>query len=99
MTAYINKNKKQYPVRENLDRKFYNTTAWVNCRTYFLVHNPRCQRCLGMDIIRLAQEVHHIKPLSSVDTLEEKFTIGLDVNNLQALCKDCHHEIHNHSKQ
>lgn len=93
--AYLNRNKKQYPVRENLDRKFYNTSAWVNCRINYLVNNPRCEKCKELNIIRLAQEVHHIKPLSTVDTLPEKFVIGLDVNNLQALCTDCHHAIHN----
>lgn len=95
MAATINRNKKQYPIRTSKDRDFYNTSAWINCRTYYLMYNPLCEICKSKGIHKLANEVHHITPLSSVETLEEKFKIGLDVNNLQALCSNCHHNIHN----
>lgn len=93
--AYINKPKKVQPIRESLDRKFYNTTAWVNCRTSYLVENPMCEKCKENNILTLATEIHHKQYLSTVHTLQEKFIIGLDYNNLKSLCKDCHHEIHN----
>ncbi len=91
--AYIIKHKKVNK-KENLNHKFYNTTAWRNCRFNYLSQNPLCEICKKNGKLTLAVEVHHITPLSTVLTLPEKFNIGLNVNNLQSLCVECHHEIH-----
>jgi len=73
----------------------YNCPKWVRLRRLFLLRHPLCQLCLKNEKIRASVEVHHIKPLSSVDNMVEKKKIGYDVNNLMALCIECHHNIHN----
>lgn len=97
--AYLNKYKKKDSKKDNLNHQFYNTVAWRNCRMNYLVTNPLCEICKQNNKITLAVEVHHIKPISTVRTLQEKYAIGLDINNLQALCNDCHHEIHNYNRK
>ena len=96
--AYLNKPKKIARNRTSLDRLFYNTSAWHNCRINYLKDNNLCEICKENNVIKLASDVHHIVYLSSVDSLNEKFAIGLDYNNLKALCKECHQNIHKNNK-
>ena len=55
------------------------------------MNNPICERCNKA----LAIDVHHKIEISSGINEEEYKHIGFDTNNLMALCKDCHKEIHN----
>jgi len=71
----------------------YNTTTWRELRLYYLSKNPLCEICKENDKITLSQEVHHKIQISTGKTKEEKQEIGFDINNLQALCTECHKKI------
>jgi 5-methylcytosine-specific restriction endonuclease McrA len=71
----------------------YNTRTWKELRLYFLAENPLCEICKKLEKITLAQEVHHKIPISTGKTKEEKQQLGFDINNLQALCTECHKNI------
>lgn len=43
-----------------------------------------CQECLRNHYVKAATEVHHIKPL------EDYPELGLELDNLESLCWDCH---------
>lgn len=78
--------------------KLYNSTRWVKLRNGYLMQNPLCERCLESDIVKPAEEVHHIKPISTGKDETEMAGLAYDPGNLMALCKDCHHKIHNEIK-
>ncbi len=55
---------------------------WMTIRKRLLDNQPLCAMCSKKDIIKPATEVDHIIPL---------FKSGTDdMDNLQALCSDCH---------
>lgn len=78
---------------KDFSRKFYSSQAWNNCRTAYMqtVHHL-CERCLAKGIIRPADIVHHKIELTPENIGNPLIT--LDHNNLQAVCRDCHAEIH-----
>ncbi len=81
--------------KDNLNHSaVYNTSIWKELRIEYLKEHPTCERCLKNDKITLAIDVHHIIPISAGKTKKDKQIIGFDWNNLMALCKDCHKEIH-----
>ena len=43
---------------------------------------------------RFATEVHHIKPIGIGKTMEEMEALAFDMNNLEAVCRDCHEKLH-----
>ena len=66
-------------------RGFYQSKAWRRIRLLALQRDHYlCQECLKQKRIKTATEVHHIKPL------EEYPELGLELDNLQSLCWDCH---------
>ena len=72
---------------------FYNSMAWQNTsRNYKQSVGGLCERCLKNGIIASAEIVHHIVPLTD-DNIAD-LNISLDWNNLQALCRKCHAEVH-----
>jgi 5-methylcytosine-specific restriction protein A len=87
--------KKKYSskVKNDNHKYIYNTTTWRELRLYFLSKNPLCEICKEQEKITLSQEVHHKIPISKGRTKEEKELIGFDINNLQALCTECHNKI------
>lgn len=96
----LNKNNKQKDKKNNqksflLNHVYvYNTKRWRDLRLWFLQNNPLCLRCKNEGKIVSAVEVHHIKRLSSVDTIPEKQALGFDINNLEGLCEKHHKEEH-----
>lgn len=58
---------------------------WRKLRTRFLNMHQLCEQCRMNGKYTAATEVHHIKPLSTGGTNDEK--------NLMALCKSCHSRI------
>jgi len=87
--------KKENSSKKNVENHIviYNTRTWRELRLYFLSKNPLCEICKQHDKITLAQEVHHKIPISAGKTKEQKQIIGFDIENLQALCIDCHKKI------
>lgn len=65
---------------------FYASTPWVNLRNSWIILNPLCCRCEARGILKAADVVDHIIPL----TLDNLARLGLDPNNLQSLCYRCH---------
>lgn len=74
--------------------KLYNTSKWQKLRNAYLMQHPLCEKCLEKGLTVVAEEIHHVKPISTgIDELEMK-DLAYNPNNLIALCKSCHHEIH-----
>lgn len=81
--------------RDNLNHiAVYNTRKWRQIRLNYLMENPLCKRCFKESKINSAVEVHHIIPISTVNTLLEKRTLGYDWNNLEGLCEEHHKQAH-----
>lgn len=77
----------------------YHTPQWTRLRDMYIHEHPLCERCLANGRSIAAEEVHHKKPFSTGATIDERWSLLLDVNNLMALCKDCHHTIHNNMRR
>lgn len=96
--ATINKPKKKKDYKKvgrNIEAsEIYNTSRWKKLRSaYFMLH-PLCEHCLLEEKITPTEEIHHLKPiLSGVDRLEME-ELAYNPNNLVALCKFHHHQIH-----
>ena len=82
---------------EDMGREFannlYNSTAWKNTRRdYIKSVGGLCERCMAQGIVKPAELVHHKTPLtpSNIDNMD----ISLSWDNLQALCRECHAEVH-----
>jgi len=60
--------------------------AWRDLRRAYLKQHPLCEKCH----VKLAEQVHHVVPRAKAPERT------LDPSNLQALCTDCHLEVHRH---
>lgn len=79
--------------KQTKETGFYNSQAWKETRRrYKQSVGGLCERCLERGIITPAEIVHHKIPLTAdnISNLE----ISLGWNNLQALCRNCHAEVH-----
>lgn len=82
----------QTPNRE-LRQKYYNTTEWRKLRESYMKQHPVCEECLNKGKITPATSVHHkTSPFKNGNCNKALF---LDYNNLEAVCHECHAEIHN----
>ena len=69
-------------------------------RDAWLQQHPFCERCLKrvengtITAPNAATEVHHIKPISTVQNAFEMATLAYDYGNIIAVCHDCHVCIH-----
>ena len=73
--------------------KFYQSQAWKQTRrNYKQSVGGLCERCLAKGIITPADIVHHKVPLTT-DNVSD-LSISLGWGNLQALCRQCHAEVH-----
>lgn len=78
-------------------RYVYNTPSWKKLRLHKLRSNPLCEECIKENKIVLAEQVHHIIPFMSIYNgynTNEIIDLGLDYNNLQSLCDECHNKKH-----
>ena len=72
---------------------FYQSMAWKETRrNYKQSVGGLCERCLAKGIITPAEIVHHKVPLTA-DNISD-LSISLSWDNLQALCRQCHAEVH-----
>lgn len=75
----------------------YNTARWRELRRLKLQRDPLCEICLKKDIVKPADDIHHIVSfMSTNDPVQRKF-LAFDFANLMSLCDECHQEVH--SKQ
>lgn len=70
--------------------RLINSTAWRQLRHDMLVLHPLCQMCEAEGRERFATEVHHVKPIESIDDATVQQYLAYDRNNLLCLCHDCH---------
>lgn len=76
-----------------IDRSFYCSSAWENCRAEYLKKvNHLCERCLAKGIYEPAYIVHHRVHLTQENFGDPELMFGFD--NLEALCLACHNEEH-----
>lgn len=78
---------------ENYDA-VYNTSIWRKLRLQYISEHPLCERCLKIDKITPATQVHHLIPIDEGNNVSEKKTLGYNWDNLEALCQDCHKKEH-----
>ena len=72
---------------------FYRSQAWKDTRrNYKQSVGNLCERCLKRGLISSADVVHHIVPLTA-DNIGD-INLSLNWDNLQALCRKCHAEVH-----
>lgn len=73
--------------------KFYESVHWKKTRESFRQYKRGlCEECLKQGIVRAGTEVHHIIPLTISNVHNPN--ISLSWKNLELLCTDCHHAIH-----
>ena len=75
--------------------KLMNSREWRQVRALKLQANPLCERCLseyGRAVP--ARCVHHIHPIEATNSETEARARTFDIDNLQALCFECHRAIH-----
>lgn len=60
--------------------------VWKKIRARYIKEHPLCEMCLKETKAILAEEVHHVLPLSRGGTHDER--------NLMSLCKSCHSTLH-----
>jgi 5-methylcytosine-specific restriction endonuclease McrA len=74
--------------------KLYKSKAWQHCRKgYIKSVGGLCERCLTKGRFVPAVIVHHKIPVTA-NNIDDP-TITLNWDNLQAVCRDCHAELHN----
>ena len=72
---------------------FYQSMAWKDTRKAYLKSvGGLCEKCLAKGIIKPAEAVHHVTPLTEENVFD--LNISLSWDNLQALCRTCHAEEH-----
>lgn len=74
-------------------KDFYNSAAWINCRTAYLSSRRYlCERCLADGQYTAADTVHHIIKLTPNNIHDPEITLSW--KNLMAVCRDCHAAMH-----
>lgn len=63
--------------------QWYANKKWRRVRASFIQRNPLCKECNNKGIVKGAEVVDHIKPISQGGS-------EYSLTNLQALCKVCH---------
>jgi 5-methylcytosine-specific restriction protein A len=84
--------KAEYTEEKLLRRKAYNNTAWRKLRDEHIRNFPLCDNCLANGKVVPAEDVHH--KVSPFRNGEINWTLLLDPDNLQSLCRKCHGEEH-----
>ena len=80
-------------MRNERVKAFYKTQAWKKCRAaYTKATAGLCEICLQKGIYSPVYIVHH-KIYLTPENVDDP-SVTLDWNNLQAVCKPCHEEIH-----
>jgi len=81
--SVVNKNYNKYE-RDPTSNKRYGR-AWKRIRDRYIKAHPLCEECKEQGRLTLAEEVHHVLPLSKGG--------GNESSNLMSLCKSCHSSI------
>lgn len=72
---------------------FYKSKQWQKVRRLCLQRaGGLCEKCLAEGMIKSAVVAHHKTPITKQNINDPSITLNLD--NLQALCWDCHAAVH-----
>lgn len=72
---------------------FYKSRQWQKTRDLCIRRaGGLCEECAKDGIITPAVVAHHIKPITRKNINDPEITLNLD--NLMALCVDCHAKVH-----
>ncbi len=72
---------------------FYKSKQWQKVRDLCIRRaGGLCERCLAKGEVKAAVVAHHKKPITRDNIHDPSITLNLD--NLQALCWDCHAFVH-----
>lgn len=71
-----------------------NCARWLHLRRDKLTEQPLCERCQSLGLVTAATEVHHIRPVETGLTYDDKRRLMYDPLNLMALCHSCHKQMH-----
>lgn len=71
-----------------------NSKQWRTLRNDWITDHPICEMCKSKGFIRAARCVHHITPVESGRTEAAQRLLAFSPSNLQALCYECHSEVH-----
>ena len=74
-------------------KAFYSSKTWQDCRDEYMKRaHHLCENCLRQGIYKPAEIVHHIIELDPTNINNPEIT--LNFNNLEAVCRECHKNIH-----
>ena len=80
-----------------INPSFYSSRAWIKCKNEYLKSvNHLCEVCLAKGIYTPAEIVHHKIHLTKETFGDPEIMFCYD--NLQAVCKSCHNELHGKKK-
>lgn len=70
-------------------KEFYSSGAWKQARELAKKRDHYlCVDCLRAGRVTIAEEVHHIVPITPETVRDPMITLRLD--NLKSLCRECH---------
>lgn len=89
------KKRRHYNTEGRMDRqRIYQTSKWKRLRWSKLFNDPLCELCASHKVITPAEDVHHIISFMSTEDPVRRNQLAFDRNNLQSLCRACHHYQH-----
>lgn len=74
--------------------RLMNSREWKELRTQVIREHPICQLCEAQGRVTASRCVHHIQPVESGRTEAECTELCFRRSNCQALCYQCHADIH-----
>lgn len=80
--------------RHQQRQKIYQSKQWQNLRLAYLKEHPLCELCEAKGKLTGAVDVHHKVSFMRFEGAR-RAELAYSYENLQALCKSCHAEIHN----
>lgn len=101
LKRHVRKDSRATREKDDLNRrdrqKVYHSAKWRRLANAYLAAHPLCEMCAQKGINRLAVDVHHRVSFTRFTGLE-RMEMAYNPNNLMALCKECHAEIHLHNR-
>jgi len=78
------KKKRDFNLRKQAAQDVYQNKLWKDLRKLKFMCNPICERCEGLGLTRVTEDVHHRKSIEAYPDL------AFDWENLESLCHECH---------
>lgn len=73
---------------------YYDKKEWRKLRKQYYEEHPLCEECLKEGNYKPANDIHHKIHFMSGKTETQRIRLLLDYNNLMALCKYHHLQVH-----